>query len=138
MVCIYCGSSTQVSNSRQLRRNNKIWRRRRCKACKAVFTTHEAPDLDSSLMVRKNGLLEPFHKNLLFISIYESCRHRDKALADTEELTQTVIRTLTREHTRRTAELPTVYIIETVLSVLHNFDPAAETFYRAYHAKRRS
>lgn len=133
MVCIYCGSSTQVTNSRHTGRNNQVWRRRRCKACQAVFTTHEATDLDNSLVVRKNGHLEAFHKNKLLISIYESCRHRETALSDAESLIDTVIQKLMRNKPVEEATIPLESITKTTRDVLRRFDTVAATYYGAYY-----
>jgi len=42
MVCPYCQhTDTSVTNSRQHRREPRIWRRRRCSRCKTTFTTYE-------------------------------------------------------------------------------------------------
>ena len=66
MVCIYCGGETKVTNSRLQKRNNQVWRRRQCLECKGVFTTHEAVDLSSALLIDKSGAPEPFISDLLF------------------------------------------------------------------------
>src|SRR5688572_11192466 len=101
MVCVYCDSPTQVSNSRLQRRNNNIWRRRVCLKCATTFTTTESPELGGVFMVRaSDGALRPFDRDQLFISVYESCRHRPSARADATGLTETAVsQILSRPHT---------------------------------------
>lgn len=61
MVCIYCGSKTQVANSRHQKRVNQVWRRRECTRCHAVFTSLEAADYASSIVVRPTEPTEDPH-----------------------------------------------------------------------------
>jgi transcriptional regulator NrdR family protein len=133
MVCVYCGAPTRVTNTRPQRRTNDIWRRRHCVMCAGTFTSHETADLSSALRVTftKNDL-RPFHRDILFISLYESCKHRPTAIRDSEGITrQVIIRLLT---TRETPGLVTRrQIIQTCLAVLEPFDTAAATVYRIYH-----
>jgi len=36
-----CGSDTNVADTRRINKNTSVWRRRKCKACGALFTTIE-------------------------------------------------------------------------------------------------
>jgi len=94
MVCIYCGFDTKVGNSRLQRRNNQVWRRRTCKRCKAVFTTHEAVDLSSTLLVVVGGVPRPFVTDILYTEMLLSMSHRKNAYLDAREATSTVIKHL--------------------------------------------
>lgn len=132
MVCIYCGSATQVINSRHQKRLNQVWRRRRCVRCGAVFTSHEAVDLGATLRVsQESGSLAPFDQTALLISIYECCRHRATAIADASALLQTILGQLRPHITdgiiKRSAIAATSY------EVLKRFDIPAATMYKAYH-----
>lgn len=82
-------------------------------------------------MVRRSGKLAPFNRDNLFLSIYESCRHRPNALAEAGPLTQTVINNLAAAH--REGELERSKIIEATSLVLKRFDKVAATLYLAYH-----
>ena len=137
MVCIYCSANTSVTNSRSTDKKQAVWRRRRCEACGAVFTTHEQPDLSSSFMVQKNGSLTPFSRDTLYISIYESCKHRERATTDAQDLTKTIITKLVsgRSHTNSAIDLSD--IIEISLRTLMAFDTAAGSYYQAYHGNKR-
>lgn len=131
MVCIYCRSETNVINSRAQKRLNHVWRRRKCSACKSIFTTSEAPQLAVSVMVHKASRLEPFSRDKLFLSIYESSKHRTTALSDAQALTETVIGQVMPVITN--GQVPAQEIARAVRKVLKNFDLAAHTHYAAFH-----
>ena len=79
----------------------------------------------------KNGKLEPFTRDKLFIAIYESCRHRTTATSDAAGLTETVIsQILARPHE---GMLQRKDIVQFTHQALERFDKAAATIYLAYH-----
>ncbi len=132
MVCIYCSASTQVVNSRHQKRSNQVWRRRKCSQCNSIWTTTEATDYSQALTVqRKSGKFEPFVREKLLISIYESCRHRPNALDDAHGLTATIIGKLLK-HVHN-ASVTREIIIANASDVLKRFDNAASVHYDAYH-----
>lgn len=94
MQCLYCKSDTRVGNSRLQRRNNQVWRRRVCKRCGAVFTTHEAIDLSSTLLVVVSGVPRPFVVDMLYTELLLAMSHRQNAYLDAREATNTVIKRL--------------------------------------------
>ncbi len=136
MVCIYCGSKTQVTNSRQQKRLNHGWRRRECSGCGAVFTTIEEADYGSSLAVRpldtaKHSHIKPFSRDKLFVSVLKAVGHRKTAVADASALTATIIANLLAGSTA--AVLSPDDIIKSTLVVLGNFDAVAALQYDVYH-----
>lgn len=132
MVCIYCRGRTRVINSRHQRRTNQTWRRRQCQLCKAIFTSLEGADLPSSLSFRTSqNKLNPFSRDLLFISIYDSLRHRPSALTDSAALTATVISKLLANIHQGVIDRRIV--VTTAGQILKRFDRAAATYYQAYH-----
>ncbi len=147
MVCIYCQADLAVMNSRPQKSRNQTWRRRLCKACGAAFTCIEAIDLSKALIVAKAGEkgsqsrkaqahdLQPFDRDKLFISIYESLRHRPTAASDARGLTDTVTAHIIKHTSARAAHgLVTVRTItETTLNTLQRFDSAAASHYAAFH-----
>ena len=135
MVCIYCGRKTQVTNSRHLVRNNTVWRRRHCMTCSAIFTSREAPELATSLMVDNGKSLHPFMKEKLFISVYESCKHRKLATEDAAALTETVLTRIQRQLTAA-GVISLSDIRKAAHKTLSDFDPAAATYYTAYFCKK--
>lgn len=136
MVCLYCGSATQVTNSRLKKATNQVWRRRSCLACGNNFTTYETVELEHSIVVRygKQGrkLLRPLVPDLLFVSIYEACKHRAHAVTDARELSQTALNNL-RKHCVRGGVIERDDIVLTVERVLENFDQTAMAVYKAFH-----
>ncbi len=131
MVCPYCTQNTGVINSRHQKRANQVWRRRKCSNCGAVFTTTESIDLSGALRVRKTTGLEPFLRDTLLLSLYESLKHRKSALQDATALTGTVISAL---HPLADATIVDRDVITTVtISILERFDKAAATHYQAFH-----
>lgn len=94
MVCLYCGSETQVKNSRAQKRNNQIWRRRECLSCKATFTTHEAADLSGVLRVETSGAFKPFSADILFTELLLALQDRKDCYSAAREVTATVIQNL--------------------------------------------
>lgn len=132
MVCIQCLAETQIINSRLGKRNNSVWRRRKCLTCHMVFTTHETADLNAAWRVKSNGTeLLPFNRDKLFISLYSSLQHRPTALTDAAGLTDTVIARLAAAATD--GLIQNTAIIQAAVVALHRFDKAASTHYLAFH-----
>lgn len=136
MNCLFCeGGDTGVVNSRLQKRENNVWRRRKCKGCGTVFTTIEKADLSYSIRVASEGSnepLKPFFRSKLQISIYKCCRHLEQPEIVSDELTNTVIAKLTR---KKTALLKKQDITRVTLDVLKRFDKAAAVQYKAFHQK---
>ena len=133
MVCIHCGSDTKVVNSRQQRRNNQVWRRRQCIDCSAVFTTEEAAQFGKSWMVKhKDGAIQAFSRDKLFLSLHKACEHRKSALADAGGLTETIMWKLAPLVSN--GILSSRNIAQIVQVALNRFDSAASSAYQAFHA----
>lgn len=132
MVCLYCGSKLAVSNSRPQKRTNSVWRRRACPACKAVFTSVEAIDPTATLMFQGGQKhLQPFSRDILFISVVDACRHRETAATDARALTDTVVQQLLGA--KYSASVRRHHVITVTTGVLERFDRAAAIQYHAYH-----
>lgn len=132
MVCVQCGGKTDVVNSRLQKRNNHVWRRRKCRECQAIFSTAEAPDFQAQWLVKDaSGDVEAFSRDKLFLSLYDSCQHRQTAVGDAAALTDTVINKLRGAIHRSQVEAAT--ISRTAQVVLSRFDTAAVVRYAALH-----
>lgn len=132
MVCVYCGFKTEVVNSRPQFRSNQIWRRRRCLGCQSVFTTEESVRYSGSWRVRyPDGSFKPFVRDKLLLSVHRSCLHRKNALADAQDLTDTVIVKLSGKSDQGLLDVG--LIINTVLEILKRFDKAAHVHFAAHH-----
>ena len=131
MVCIYCSSETKVTNSRHQKRLNQVWRRRKCLSCGAIFSTLEGANTSQALSVLKKNGLEPFSRDTLFVSVYDSLRHRKTVLGDATALTSTIISTLTPLATDAVVDRDVIVTITT--TVLQRFDKPAASHYQAFH-----
>ena len=136
MLCIYCGSDTKVINSRPQKRANRIWRRRTCMTCGTTFTSIETIDLAGSIRVRDAAkALEPFQRDKLFMSVYDSLKHRKAALTDATGLTDTVISKLLPY--MKDAVLYKAAITRETIDTLKRFDKIAATHYEAFHPEKK-
>lgn len=132
MVCIYCGGNTEVINSRLQKKANRVWRRRRCRACGAVFTSQEQIVYDGAFVVQEDtSHIVPFSRDLLYLSLYDACRHRRQAVTDAGALTDTTLSRLIP--TAKSGVIERQNIVATCQAVLKNFDKAAAMHYEAFH-----
>lgn len=133
MVCIYCNSKskTAVVNSRVSAKTAAVWRRRRCPNCASIMTTREQFDYENALRVKNPRSLQPFLRDQLFMSVYNSVSHRKTALTDATQLTTTIISALLKLQANGVVDRR--HIIETVATALKRFDRAAHVHYLAHH-----
>jgi transcriptional regulator NrdR family protein len=75
--------------------------------------------------------IKSFSRDKLFLSLYESCKHRPRAIEDAAALTDTVISKLQPMIEKGTIQKTNLK--EIVLICLNRFDKTAATYYRAYH-----
>ncbi len=132
MVCIYCNSETQVVNSRLQRRANQVWRRRKCLACKSVFSSLERADLARSLAFRTSqNAIRPFSRDILFISVYEALKHRKQAVSEAGALTDTILGKLRK--LIKDGSVGRQEVVSVTQTILKRFDKAASVQYGAFH-----
>jgi transcriptional regulator NrdR family protein len=136
MVCIYCNSPTKVTNSRLQKKSNHIWRRRSCDSCKAVFTTVESVISQQSIVVEDGSAkIEPFSRDKLFISVYDSCRHRKNAVSDAGHLTDTIMNKIFVSI--KGGAIQKGSIEKFVAATLKRFDKVAMVNYQAYYVDKK-
>lgn len=131
MVCIYCGNETQVVNSRHQKRNNQVWRRRRCLSCSSVFTSLESIDLSTALRVERSDGLRPFLTDLLFSDVLIALQDREDRYIDAREVTNTIIQNLLRLPT--SPVFAPSQISQTTAEVLKRLDRRAWHRFSAEH-----
>ena len=73
----------------------------------------------------------PFNRDVLFTSLYESCKHRSTAATDAGDLTQTVL-SLLRPHIPEGA-ISRTQLVLIASEVLARFDATAAAVYAAFH-----
>lgn len=132
MKCPYCNAGTQVTNSRS-HNTTSVWRRRSCRACGAIWTTKELIDMESSHKLRlSDSSLEPFRRDVLFVSIFDSLSHRKDAVVASSALTDTIITKVLSHHN---ALVDVSVLIDETHKVLSNFDSTAASVYKAKHTR---
>ena len=132
MVCIYCGHETSVINSRLQKRNNQVWRRRKCSFCKAVFTTNEAVDLPNALLVQTAGHSEPFLPDIIYTELLLAVQDRKDRYVAAREITNSVIKQLLK--LPDSPLFTPKQISQEISKVLGRFDKRAALRYRAEHS----
>jgi transcriptional regulator NrdR family protein len=131
MVCILCDSKTKTTNSRPSADGHQTWRRHTCKRCSAVFTTRESADMSIDYRFeRADGLIEPFSRDTVFLSIVDSMRHRPDHIRESTALTQTVLSKL-QSHNRLIIRRRDV--TEAVYEALRHYNIGTAQIYRSLH-----
>ena len=132
MFCINCfHPSTNVGNSRPLKKQPSVWRRRTCPQCGTVFTTTERPSLAHTQKIHlPSGDSTSFNLGKLVISLSRAFQHNpDDAELATLELAQTIETILLTEIKTITPE-----DIEVIAhQVLKRYDELAAMQYAAQH-----
>jgi len=131
MICIYCNGKTRVINSRPQKRNNQIWRRRRCLSCEAVFTTHEGVNLSSLLIVEAGSNPKPFLVDRLFTEVLLAMQDHKNCYESAREATSTIIAKLLNIPGKPVYD--TKQISKTTAQVLKRLDRHAWLRYIAEH-----
>jgi transcriptional repressor NrdR len=131
MVCIYCHKETRVVNSRRQKRPNQVWRRRNCDNCGAIFSSIEGVDLRTAISLDIGTHLEIFSRDKLFLSIWDSLRHRGTAIEDATALCNTVIAKLLANTDN--ALLSRAVLTSITAQTLARFDQPAFVHYNAHH-----
>ena len=137
MVCIYCAEATKVTNSRPSPQSRSTWRRRECSKCRGTFTTKEQADYTRTLRVKKSsGDLEPFQRDKLFLSLYQSLTHRKSAIDDAGHLTNNVITKLL--DIQNNGLIDSIEIKHKAMYVISHFDQTASFYYQAHYCRNNS
>ena len=82
-------------------------------------------------MIDSKDRLQPFKRDRLFLSVYDSLRHRKSAISDAEGITATIISKLARK--RLDGRLDKHEIVDIALSTIKHFDKAAAVHYKAFY-----
>lgn len=132
MVCLYCSHRTKTTNSRNLQNGHRTWRRKKCTNCSQVWTTIEKPDLSKLFSVKHiSGKLEPFSRDKLFLTVFDSLKHREAAQSDATSLTDTILNKVLIKSNASIIEAEIIF--DATLEVLDRFDTHAAAHYRAYN-----
>lgn len=88
MYCPFCHKDqSKVIDSRTIESGATIRRRRECTSCGGRFTTVEIALL---IVVKRNGLTEPFSRDKVIVGVKRACQGRDVSEDALKRLAQTV------------------------------------------------
>ncbi|SQG64840.1 transcriptional regulator NrdR [Corynebacterium renale] len=88
MNCPFCNHDrSRVVDSRIVERGAAIRRRRECSSCEGRFTTIEKSVL---LVVKRNGVTEPFSRDKVITGVRRACQGRDVSDDELKVLAQQV------------------------------------------------
>ena len=123
MKCPFCSyTESKVIDSRPADDGERIRRRRECLACQKRFTTYEAVETIPMMVMKKDGVMEPFYRDKLLNSMLRACEKRQVSLSQIEKAVDEIEATLQNAMER---EIPTSRIGELAMQKLKDIDEAA-------------
>ncbi|MDE1761710.1 MAG: transcriptional regulator NrdR [Candidatus Micrarchaeota archaeon] len=123
MRCPFCLSSKiRVLDSRDVEEENSVRRRRECLSCHKRFTTYEKAELIDLVVIKKDGIRQPYDSNKILSGITKACEKRpvnQEAIADIAAKIDRKIRA------KGVKEITSKRIGEMVIKELVKLDPVA-------------
>jgi len=120
-----------TTNTRSTKSRTATWRRKKCYNCSQTWTTLETTDLSKVFSVKDQlGNLKPFSRDKLYISVYESLKHRKTAVSDATALLDTIIFKVLRKNLDSVISSSDILIL--TADTLERFDSYSAAHYRAY------
>ncbi|MCF4006480.1 transcriptional regulator NrdR [Corynebacterium uropygiale] len=120
MLCPFCqNSQSRVIDSRVVDGGTTIRRRRECSRCGGRFTTVEKAVL---LVVKRNGVTEPFSRDKLITGVRRACQGRDVSDDSLKRLAAEVEEAVRR---KGSSQVPTNEIGLAILEPLRRLDEVA-------------
>jgi transcriptional repressor NrdR len=91
MKCPYCGNDEdKVIDSRPTDDGLAIRRRRECLSCSERYTTYEKVENLPLIVIKKDGIREPFDRNKLLTGIMKACEKRPVSTEQIEEMVNSI------------------------------------------------
>jgi transcriptional repressor NrdR len=123
MYCPFCNANdTKVTDSRIIRENNQVRRRRECLECKERFTTYETAELSLPRVIKRDGKHISFEEEKLRAGMLRALEKRPVCLENIEAAINRIIRKA-RAYSER--EVPSAQIGEWVMEELRSLDQVA-------------
>jgi transcriptional repressor NrdR len=123
MKCPVCGDAdTRVIDSRSIKDETEIRRRRHCDACAHRFTTYERAEGAFPMVVKKDGRREPWDRDKLFGGLATACEKRPVSIESIHALTDEIGREV---GSLGEAEIPSREIGERIMAALRRLDEVA-------------
>lgn len=123
MRCPSCAElSTRVVDSRAVKENAEIRRRRQCDACGQRFTTYERCEDTLPKVVKKDGRRETWDREKILRGLSKACEKRPIPVAEIERLADEARRALSGSGAD---EVPAAEIGEQLMARLRELDEVA-------------
>ncbi|MBQ3790485.1 MAG: transcriptional repressor NrdR [Lachnospiraceae bacterium] len=123
MKCPFCGNDdTRVIDSRPADDNTSIRRRRVCDSCSKRFTTYEKVETIPLIIMKKDGVREPYNRAKIETSILRACHKRPVSAA---QITKVVDEIETEIFNMEQKEIPSKEIGELVINKVKELDQVA-------------
>ena len=91
MKCPLCGEfDTRVVDSRSIKDDTEIRRRRLCDACNHRFTTYEHAERVLPVVIKKDGRREPWNQDKILSGLRKACEKRPISVQDIEQTADTI------------------------------------------------
>lgn len=123
MRCPYCRSKRdKVVDSRSIRNNQAVRRRRECLKCHKRYTTYEYVEEISLMVIKSDGRREPFDRQKILNGLVKACEKRPVSL---EKLENIVAKIETQLQNKFVKEVKSTVIGEMVMKSLKSLDEIA-------------
>ncbi len=123
MKCPYCGhNDDKVLDSRSVRDDQGIRRRRECLACARRFTTYEQIEEVRLVVAKKDERRVPFERSKILNGMLTACEKRPVSVAQLEAAVDEIERAL---YNRGDKEVRSAEIGEMVIEKLRRLDQVA-------------
>lgn len=123
MYCPFCNAiDTKVTDSRLIRENNQVRRRRECLDCKERFTTFETAELTLPRVIKRDGRRDAFNEAKLRAGMVRALEKRPVGL---ELIEIAIARVMHKARASGEREIPSAEIGEWVMEELRNLDQVA-------------
>lgn len=123
MKCPFCSSlESKVIDSRLGKEETSIRRRRECLECNSRYTTYERVEEVELLVVKKDGVREPFDRSKILSGMLKACEKRPISMDVIESFVSSLERELQERGER---EVESEEIGERVINKLYEIDEVA-------------
>jgi transcriptional repressor NrdR len=123
-----------VIDSRAIKDETVIRRRRECLVCENRFTTYEEIERDDLRVLKRDGRYETFERNKLIAGINKACEKRPVSREAIERTVNEMIDELIKKHGD---EIPTTAIGEKIMQHLRRLDEVAYVRFASVYRKFR-
>jgi transcriptional repressor NrdR len=135
MRCPKCQArDDKVIDSRAIKDETVIRRRRECLACEHRFTTYEEIERDDLRVLKRDGRYEAFDRRKLVTGIDKACEKRPVSREAIERTVTEMIDELTKKYGD---EIPTTAIGEKIMEHLRRLDEVAYVRFASVYRKFR-